>query len=233
MQEDIGVLWKSPDFEGSAEAFYNRINNFIYQAKQYDAQGQALRDAVGNSTYQFQQAAADLYGGEVAFNIHPTALSWASLRTGAALVIGPNQNPGRRERVGDAGRYLPLIPAANSRSELRLTAPERASSPLMASYLRFTIDAMAPQNRFYAVDGAETHTPGYVLCGAGLGTSFRTKGGREAVQLVLQADNLFDVAYQSHLNRLKYFEYYAASPTGRLGIFSPGRNLSAKVVVPF
>ena len=233
VQEDIGVLWKSPDFEGSAEAFYNRINNFIYQAKQYDAQGQALRDAVGNSTYQFQQAAADLYGGEVAFNIHPTALSWASLRTGAALVIGPNQNPGRRERVGDAGRYLPLIPAANSRSELRLTAPERASSPLMASYFRFTIDAMAPQNRFYAVDGAETRTPGYVLCGAGLGTSFRTKGGREAVQLVLQADNLFDVAYQSHLNRLKHFEYYAASPTGRLGIFSPGRNLSAKVVVPF
>ena len=169
----------------------------------------------------------------MAFNIHPTALSWASLRTGAALVIGPNQNPGRREQVGDAGRYLPLIPAANSRSELRLTAPERASSPIMASYFRFMIDAMAPQNRFYAVDGAETRTPGYVLCGAGLGTSFRTKGGREAVQLVLQADNLFDVAYQSHLNRLKHFEYYAASPTGRLGIFSPGRNLSAKVVVPF
>ena len=53
------------------------------------------------------------------------------------------------------------------------------------------------------------------------------------MQLVLQADNLFDVAYQAHLNRLKYFEYYAASPTGRLGVFSPGRNLSAKVVVPF
>ncbi|WP_204376031.1 hypothetical protein [Hymenobacter coccineus] len=50
---------------------------------------------------------------------------------------------------------------------------------------------------------------------------------------MLQADNLFNVAYQAHLNRLKYFEYYAAAPGGRLGIYSPGRNLSVKVVVPF
>ncbi len=233
VQQDLGLLYKAPDFEASVEVFYNRVNNFIYQARQYDASGQALRDAVGNSTYKFQQSAANLYGGEVAFNIHPTALPWASLRTGAALVIGRNENPELRERVGDAGRYLPLIPAANSRSELRFTAPERAGSRLAGSYFRFTMDATAAQNRFYAVDGAETRTAGYVLCGAGVGTTLRTKAGREAVQLVLQADNLFDVAYQAHLNRLKYFEYYTASPTGRLGIFSPGRNLSAKVVVPF
>jgi iron complex outermembrane receptor protein len=233
VQEDIGVLWKSPDFEGSAEAFYNHVNNFIYQAKQYDANGQPLRDPVGNSTYQFQQAQTDLYGGEVAFNIHPTALPWVSLRTGAAIVIGLNQNPELRERVGNAGRYLPLIPAPSSRSELRFTAPERAGSRLTASYLRFTVDATATQNRFFAVDGAETRTPGYVLTGMGVGTSLRTKGGREAVQLVLQGDNLFNVAYQAHLNRLKYFEYYAASPNGRSGIYSPGRNLSVKVVVPF
>ncbi|MDA3888533.1 MAG: hypothetical protein PF443_06960, partial [Allgaiera sp.] len=29
-------------------------------------------------TYKFQQSAANLYGGEVAFNIHPTALPWMS-----------------------------------------------------------------------------------------------------------------------------------------------------------
>ncbi|SMB80419.1 TonB-dependent receptor [Hymenobacter roseosalivarius DSM 11622] len=233
VQQDLGILYKSPDVEGSVEVFYNHVENFIYQARQYDAQGQPLRDAVGNSTYQFQQAAANLYGGEVALNIHPTALPWASLRTGAALVIGLNENAALRERVGDAGRYLPLIPAPSARTELRLTAPERAGSRLTNTYFRFTADATATQNRFYAVDGAEARTPGYVLCGTGVGTSFRTKTGREAVQLVLQADNLFDVAYQAHLNRLKYFEYYTASPTGRLGIFSPGRNLSAKVVVPF
>ena len=233
VQEDIGILYKTPDFEGSAEAFYNHVNNFIYQARQYDASGQPLRDPVGNSTYQFQQAQADLYGGEVALNIHPVALPWVSLRTGAAIVIGLNQNPELRRIAGEAGRYLPLIPAPSARSELRFTAPERGGSPFTASYLRLTLDATAPQNRFYAVDGAETRTPGYVLTGLGLGTSLRGKGGREAVQLVLQGDNIFNVAYQAHLNRLKYFEYYSASPTGRLGIYNPGRNLSVKVVVPF
>ncbi|AMR27565.1 energy transducer TonB [Hymenobacter psoromatis] len=233
VQEDIGILYKSPDFEGSAEAFYNHVNNFIYQAKQFDANGKPLRDPVGNSTYQFQQAKADLYGGEVAFNIHPAALPWVSLRTGAALVIGLNQNPELRARVGDAGRYLPLIPAPSSRSELRFTAPDRKTSAFAAPYFRFTVDATTTQNRFYAVDGAETRTPGYVLCGVGVGTSLRTKGGREVMQLVLQGDNLFNVAYQAHLNRLKYFEYYAASPNGRSGIYSPGRNLAAKIVVPF
>lgn len=44
---------------------------------------------------------------------------------------------------------------------------------------------------------------------------------------------MLNTAYQAHLNRLKYFEYCTASPTGRLGICNPGRNVGLKVVVPF
>ncbi len=232
-QEDVGVLWKSPNWEASAEVFYNHVANFIYQARQYDAQGQPLRDASGNATYQFQQAAADLYGGELSFNIHPAARPWLSLRSGAALVVGLNDNPALREKVGAASRYLPLIPAPQARTELRLTVPDRADRRRTATYLRFTAEATAPQTRFYAVDGAETATPGYLLLGAGAGTTFRTRAGREALQVVVQVDNLFDTAYQAHLNRLKYFEYYTATPNGRSGIYGPGRNLSAKLVLPF
>jgi iron complex outermembrane receptor protein len=83
------------------------------------------------------------------------------------------------------------------------------------------------------VDGAETPTAGYALLGVGAGTTYRTRAGREALQLFVQVDNLLNTAYQSHLSRLKYFEYYQASPTGRLGIFNPGRNLGVKLVVPF
>ena len=232
-QEDLGLLWKSTAWEASAEVFYNHVENFIYQARQFDAAGQPLRDALGNSTYQFQQAAANLYGGELALNLHPAALPWLSWRTGAALVIGRNDNAELRARVGDDARYLPLIPAPQARTELRLTAPDRAGRRLASPYLRLALEGTARQTRFYAVDGAETATPGYLLTHIGAGAAWRTAAGREVLQLVLQADNVFDVAYQAHLNRLKYFEYYAASPTGRLGIFSPGRNLSVKVVVPF
>ncbi|HET9503556.1 MAG TPA: TonB-dependent receptor [Hymenobacter sp.] len=233
LQQDAGVLWKSAGWEASAEVFHNYVENFIYQARLFDAQGQPVEVVPGNATYQYQQAAARLYGGEVALNLHPAALPWLSWRTGAAFVIGLNDNPALRERVGAASRYLPLIPAPQARTELRLSAPARPAARLSGTYLRLSLDGTAPQNRYYAVDGAETATAGYLLLGAGAGTTLRTKAGREAVQLFVQVDNIFDTAYQAHLNRLKYFEYYAASPTGRTGIYNPGRNMGVKVVVPF
>jgi len=42
--------------------------------------------------------------------------------------------------------------------------------------------------------------------------------------------NLGDVAYQSHLSRLKYTEENPV--TGRMGVFNVGRNFSVKVNVP-
>ena len=49
----------------------------------------------------------------------------------------------------------------------------------------------------------------------------------------VQANNLFDVAYQSGLSRLKYFEYYESSPGGRSGIYNMGRNICLKLIAPF
>jgi iron complex outermembrane receptor protein len=50
-------------------------------------------------------------------------------------------------------------------------------------------------------------------------------------QLYISVDNLLDVAYQSHLSRLKYApENYV---TGRMGVYDMGRNISFKILVPF
>jgi iron complex outermembrane receptor protein len=49
-------------------------------------------------------------------------------------------------------------------------------------------------------------------------------------QVSLIAQNLTDVAYQNHLNRLKYTAVNMA--TGRMGVFNMGRNFSIKVNVP-
>ncbi|WP_460556172.1 TonB-dependent receptor [Hymenobacter daeguensis] len=232
LQEDVGVLWQSPGWEASAEIFHNYVQHFIYQARLSDAAGQPVEIVPGNATYQYQQAAARLYGAEVSVNIHPAALPWLSWRSGAALVRGLNENAPLLDRLGAAARYLPLIPPPQARTELRLTAPARPGR-LAETYFRIGLDCVARQHQFYAVDGAETATAGYVLLGLGAGTTFRTRAGRDAVQLFLQADNVFNTSYQAHLNRLKYFEYYAASPNGRSGIYNPGRNLGVKVVVPF
>ncbi|MBF9238514.1 TonB-dependent receptor [Hymenobacter sp. BT683] len=231
-QQDVGVLWHQPTLDASVEVFHNYVQNFIYQARLLDAAGQPVVIVPGNTTYQFQQAAARLYGIEASLNVRPAALPWLALTSNVALVNGQNEDAKLVENPDNAARFLPLIPPLRARFEVRATLPTRPGR-LTGTYFRASLDGSARQNRFYALDNTETATPGYALLGLGAGTTFRTRAGREAVQLFLQVDNVLDVAYQAHLNRLKYFEYYQASPNGRPGIFNPGRNVSAKVVVPF
>ena len=125
-----------------------------------------------------------------------------------------------------------MIPPLRGRTELRATLPT-GSGRLAGTYFRATVDGSARQNRFYALDNTETATAGYALLGLGAGTTWANRAGRPIAQLFVQVDNLFNTTYQAHLNRLKYFEYYAASPTGRPGIYNPGRNVGMKLVVPF
>ncbi|MEP6712320.1 MAG: hypothetical protein ABJA37_07895 [Ferruginibacter sp.] len=98
---------------------------------------------------------------------------------------------------------------------------------------RIELDGYAAQNKFYGVDHTETTTPGYLLFNAGWGTTLITKKGKALVKLFLQVDNLLDKVYQSHLNRLNYFEYYEFSPNGLYGNYNMGRNVSVKAIVPF
>ena len=232
-QQDVGLNAYLPDAELGVAVFNNQLTNYIYQARLVDAQGEPVVIVPGNLTYQYQQSRARLYGAEATAQLHPRALPGLTLNASLAYVTGLNQNARLLERQGEPARYLPLIPPLHTRAELRYTA-RRRFGPLAGSYLRAVADTYAAQNRFYAVDNTETATSGYTLVGLGLGTTLVSGGSKkERAQLFVQLDNAFNVAYQSHLNRLKYFEYYQASPNGRSGIFNQGRNLSVKVLVPF
>jgi iron complex outermembrane receptor protein len=63
----------------------------------------------------------------------------------------------------------------------------------------------------------------------GLGTDF-VSGNKTRFSVYVSASNLTDVAYQSHLSRLKYIGFNHA--TGRTGIFNMGRNISFKLIIP-
>ena len=63
-----------------------------------------------------------------------------------------------------------------------------------------------------------------------MGTDVADAKGRTLFSLYITANNLFDVAYQSHLSRLKYEAVNYA--TGRRGVYNMGRTLSVKLVVP-
>ncbi|MBC7417283.1 MAG: TonB-dependent receptor [Pedobacter sp.] len=98
--------------------------------------------------------------------------------------------------------------------------------------IKAEVDVNGAQPRYLALNSTETFTPNYTLVDVGASTSIKYGNGRK-IKFQMQVHNLLDKAYQSNLNRLKYFDYYAASPNGKLGIYNMGRNVSVKAIVPF
>ena len=90
----------------------------------------------------------------------------------------------------------------------------------------------AAQDRFLGLYNTETATPGYTLFNFSAGVNINYLKYQK-LQIQIQANNIFDVAYQSNLSRLKYFEYYEESPNGRSGIYNMGRNICFKLIAPF
>lgn len=232
LQEDLGFVAYLKNADIQLELFNNHIENYIYQSRLDDANGNPVIIVPGNTTYQYQQSKARLYGAEFTLNLHPDRIKWLAFNNSLAYVTGINQNEELVKQSNGAAKYLPFIPPIHVRSEVRVKL-QRSYGIFSKVYFRAEADMYAAQNRFYALNDTETATPGYTLINAGLGSTLIRRSGKPVCEVFLQADNLFDVAYQSNLNRLKYFEYYQSSPNGRLGIYNIGRNVSLKVIVPF
>jgi len=231
IQQDLGIIAYLKDADISAELFNNNIYNYIYQARLNDANGQPVVIVPDNSTYQYQQSKARLYGAELSVNFHPEKLKWFCWNNSLSYVEGLNKNQDLIGRVGNSAKYLPFIPPLHGRSEFRINL-QKVSGILQKPYVKLEADVYAAQNHFYALDDTETATPGYTLWNIGCGSAFKSKAGKTLFDVFLQVDNVLDKAYQSNLNRLKYFEYYRSSPNGASGIYNIGRNISIKMIVP-
>ena len=232
LQQDIGIIAYLKDADISMEVFNNSIQNYIYQSRLTDAAGNPVVIVPGNLTYQYQQAKARLYGAELSINLHPSQLKWLTFNTSLAYVVGLNKDESLLNQHGEAAKYLPFIPPLQIRSEIKMTA-QTTKGTFDKPYIKFDVVFSADQNRFYALDDTESFTAGYGLLNAGLGSGIRSKSGKTILDIFIQCDNIFNTAYQSNLNRLKYFEYYNSSPNGRSGIYNMGRNISFKAIIPF
>jgi iron complex outermembrane receptor protein len=169
------------------------------------------------------QGQARLLGGEVTLDFHPHPLDWLHFENSFSMVRA------RQLDVPDDQKYLPFIPADRLQSELRGNF-RRQGKRLTNVYARFQLEQTFAQNRFFGAFDTETATPAYTLFNAGAGTDVADGKGRTLFSVFLTANNLFDVAYQSHLSRLKYAD--TNYTTGRRGVFNMGRTVSVKVVVP-
>lgn len=230
LQEDIGVYLNLPSISGEISLFNNAIQNYIYMSTLADEAGNPVVDAQGNRTYQYQQAKAHLYGGEFWIAYHPKKLNGFRWQSSGSLVYGFNRNTAYRGKK-TAGEYLPLIPPftvqSNVSYEIRL--PSKIFKVLTP---KIEVEYVAQQNRYLGLNGTETATLDYALLHIGLSTNI-AYSQNHSLQIVFQVNNLLDRAYQSHLNRLKYFEHYSQTPNQRSGIYNMGRNFVLKVLIPF
>ncbi len=229
-QQDLGLLLHDKNSSITVSIFNNHIQNYIYLTQLADAAGNAVLDPQGNKTFQYRQGAAQLYGAEAAVDIHPAHWQGFCFSNNVAISYGINNN---REYANSktAGEYLPLIPPIKWMSSIQQEIKTGAST-FTSFNLKATLEYNAAQNRFLALFNTETRTAGYALINCTAGTQLHFSKNRQ-LQLLLQVNNLFDVVYQDHLSRLKYFEYYAASPNGRLGMYGMGRNSCVKLIIAF
>jgi iron complex outermembrane recepter protein len=228
LQEDVGLNFNTKIAVINFSVFYNSITNYIFNEKILSVDG-SDSTRQGNSVYQFRQGQAELFGGELSIDIHP--VEHLHFENSVSLVYGDLlSSPGKP--ITDSTRYLPNIPPVHGISELRYDFANKALH-LVNGFVKLAAAFSGPQNRPYLADNTETATPGYTLINAGVGAGFTNKQNKLVCNIYIFADNIFDVAYQDHLSRLKYFEPYPTDPRPYHGIYNMGRNISLKLDFPF
>lgn len=225
LQFDAGLEVASRHISFGINAFYNHISNYIYYSR-LEAAGGGDSLVVDNQTaleaFKFNQSGATLAGFEANFDIHPHPLDWLHFENTFSFVAGTFN------RYFEGSNRLPAMPPAHLLSELRANFA-KAGNVLKNLYFKAEMDAMARQNRVFTAYNTETPTAGYALFDIGAGSDFTAKN-RKLFSLYLSFNNITDVAYQSHLSRLKYTDINYV--TGRRGVFNMGRNFTVKLNIP-
>lgn len=219
-QFDYEVGFTNKHISAHLNLFSNLIDNFIFSRKLSAINGtDSIADDV--SVFQFYQDKAVLTGGEFTLDIHPHPLDWLHFENSFSYVNAQFINK------PDSMKYLPFTPAPKWTSTLRADV-ELPTKMLNNTFCSLGFDYNFAQEHIFAAYATETATPAYLLLNATIGTDLLI--GKQKVSLYLAGTNLTDVAYQSHLSRLKYApENYA---TGRNGVYNMGRNVSLKMIIP-
>ena len=227
LQLDASIVFNSAHVSAEFSVFQNDINHYIFTEKLAAKNGlDSIPDpAQPVPAYQYVQGQAQLRGGEFFIDLHPHPLDWLHFENGFSFVSALNTS----QRRSDSTKYLPFIPAPRYQSELRGNF-KKIGNGLANPFVKIEFSHVWPQNRVLLENRTETPTPSYSLWNAGLGADIVTAKGATLFSFYFTVNNIFDVAYQNHLSRLKYGAENQV--TGRFGVFNAGRNFSFKIVVP-
>jgi iron complex outermembrane receptor protein len=179
IQVDLNLEYKSTHFEWFVNGFYNHVNNYIYispNGTQID----------GYDVYDYVQNNAKLYGGEVGLHFHPHPVDWLHFTSSFETVTGKKDN----------GDNLPLIPA--NKWNNTFTAEFKKGNWLKDGFATVNVVYTFDQNNFSEF---ETKTNDYTLVNLAFGGEITIN--KSKFNLNLNANNLLNKTYVSHLSRLK------------------------------
>lgn len=225
-QADISAEFNNEHLTFNIAGYFNNFSNFIFYRKLLAING---ADSTVNengtvlTAFRFDQQRAFLAGMEATLDIHPHPFHWLHLQNTFSFVSG------RLKEAVEESRNLPFIPAPKLLTEIRADI-KALNSVFTGFYIKFELDNTFAQNNPFTAYNTETTTAGYTLLHAGIGTNVSGKKGQTLFTINLSVNNITDVAYQSHLSRLKYAAQNLA--TGRIGVYNMGRNFSLKLNVP-
>ena len=213
---DASLRWSSPRVKAEVGIFRNYIHNFIYgvQTGQFFDSSTGLFGATGDLPVATEaQGNATVKGVDGAIAI--AATDWLTLNTVYNMVRGYN----------DAGmpdnntNYLPHVPADNVLFGADVHG--KSLGPVAHPYFGVDEKMTAAQNRTNGPEVASgLPTPSYALTDIHTGGEFVVMNNR--VTLDVGVNNLFNKGYIDYNSILKEF-----------GIENPGRNVYAKLSVPF
>lgn len=177
-QTDLALEFKNEHIEIFANAFYNKVNNYIFLSPNGDIIDE-------DPVFEYLQENANLYGGEFGFHYHPHPLDWLHLQSSFETVTGKQDNDD----------YLPLIPANTINNTVRI---EFSTEKFQEGYAFITYRTRLEQAN---VSQFETTTDGYSLLSAGFGA--KAKLFNKELSFNFSANNITDKVYINHLSRLK------------------------------
>jgi iron complex outermembrane receptor protein len=225
LQFDAAVEWSNEHMSIAGNVFYNTVKDYIFYQKLTAVNGGdsiIMNHSDELYAFAFRQKDAHLYGAEFNIDFHPHPLDWLHVENSVSLIRG------QFKEALDGSKNLPGIPSARWLSEIRIELFKK-SKAIRNSFINMQLDNVFAQEHPFVGYNTETRTPAYTLLNVGYSTQIQHRN-KTLFSLSLVGQNITDVAYQHHLNRLKYGPMNEA--TGRMGVFNMGRNFSFKVNIP-
>lgn len=201
-----------------AEIFYKYIDNFIFLKPTYPPQ-LTIRGAF--PSFEFVQADARLYGGDISLSVQPddhliirlkTALLWAWNITENDWLIQmpPNQHEAEIQYMfTDRGKWKqPYCKLSIVYAEEQKRVPEKGN-----------IEIKQPDGSIILESDYAPPPPAYTLVNFETGATLQTKD--RPVSIILSVNNILNTVYRNYLNA---FRYYADEM---------GTNISLRLKIPF